>query len=185
MYSASDLKKNLKIEIEGDPCVITDFEFSKPGKGQALYKCRIKNMITGNTFDRTYRSVDKIDEARLQSKTYIYSYREGNHYIFMDAETYDQLPVSPEILGDQEPFLQEDMEVEILLHNARPIEVTLPFFVDMKIEETEPGARGDTATNVTKDATVEGGHVIQVPIFVNEGDTVRIDTRTGGYVSRV
>ncbi len=185
MYTASDLRKGLKIEIDGNPCVIVDFQFVKPGKGQALYRCRIKNLVTNSTFDKTYRSVDKIDKAHMEEKDMIYSHQEGDHYIFMDNDTYEQMIIDGDVLGDQKYFLVEDMEVQVLFHNHRPLEVTLPFFIEKEVTETEPGARGDTATNVLKAARIDNGYEIQVPIFINQGDIVRIDTRTGKYVDRV
>jgi len=185
MYSASDLRKGLKIEIDGEPYEITDFQFMKPGKGQALYRCKMKNMITGNTQDKTYRSVEKVGKPDLMQRDLIYSYMDGDDYIFMDPESYEQTMIAKSVLGDQHYFLIEDMEVKILFFNDLPIEVTLPNFVEKAIVETEPGARGDTATNVTKPAFVDNGYEISVPIFINEGDLVRIDTRTGKYDSRV
>lgn len=185
MFNASDLKKGLKIEIDGDPCVITHFDFMKPGKGQAVYRCKIKNMITGNTFDKSYRSGDKIDKAALLSKGYVYSYMEGDNYVFMDNDTYEQVELTVDLLAEKRFFLKEEMLVEILFHNDLAIDVTLPNFVEKAVVQTEPGARGDTATNVTKPAVVEGGYEIQVPIFINEGDVIKIDTRSGDYSSRV
>lgn len=185
MYSASDLKKGLKIEIDGDPCMITNFEFSKPGKGQALYRCKIKNLITGNTFDKTYRSVDKINRCALLSRDFTYSYIDGDNYVFSDNETYEEAHLNEELLGDLRFFIVDDMVVEILFHNDRALDITLPNFVEMTIAETEPGARGDTATNVMKPAKLANGYEINVPIFINEGDVVRIDTRTGTYADRV
>ena len=185
MYSASDLKKGLKIEIDGDPCVITQFEFSKPGKGQALYRCKIKNLITGNQFDKTYRSVEKINRCSLMSRDFTFSYLDGDAYVFSDNETYEEVRLTEELLGSRKYFIVDDMPVEILFHNDRALEITLPNFVEMVIAETEPGARGDTATNVTKPAKLANGYEIQVPIFINEGDTIRIDTRTGAYADRV
>ncbi len=185
MYSASDLKKGLKIEIDGDPCMITNFEFSKPGKGQALYRCKIKNLITGNTFDKTYRSVEKVNKCALMSRDYTFSYIDGENYVFSDNETYEEVTLNEELLGDLKNFIVDDMEVEILFHNDRALDITLPNFVEMEIAETEPGARGDTATNVMKPAKLTNGYEINVPIFINEGDMIRIDTRNGTYSDRV
>lgn len=185
MYTASDLRKGLKIEIDGQPCVITDFQFVKPGKGQALYRCKIKNLITGSTVDKTFRAVEKIDKPNLEERDLVYSYQDGEQYVFLDSATYEQLPLGADILEDQRFFLVEDMEVQILFHNNNPIEVTLPFFVEKEIVDTEPGARGDTATNVQKPAKIDNGYELQVPIFINQGDRVRIDTRTGKYSDRV
>ena len=156
MYSASDLKR-LKIEIDGDPCVITQFEFSKPGKGQALYRCKIKNLVSGNTFDKTYRSVEKVDKCALVSRDYTFSYIDGDNYVFSDNETYEEVLLSSELLGDRRYFIVDDMVVEILFHNDRALDLTLPNFIELAITETEPGARGDTATNVMKPAKVEMG----------------------------
>lgn len=185
MFSASDLRKGLKIEVDGAPYVITDFQFVKPGKGQALYRCKIKNLITGGTVDKTYRAVEKIDKPNLEERDLIYSYADGEQFVFMDSSTYDQIYIGADILGDQRWFLVEDMEVQILFFNNQPIEVSLPFFVERTIAETEPGVRGDTATNVQKPAKLDNGYELQVPLFINEGDRVRIDTRTGKYADRV
>lgn len=185
MYSASDLRKGLKIEIDGEPYEIVEFQFVKPGKGQALYRCKIKSLITGATLDKTFRAADKIGRPDLEERDMIYSYQEGNHYVFMDAQTYEAIHISAERLGIKRYFLEEDMEVKILFHNQRPIDINLPFFVEKKVARTEPGVRGDTATNVTKPAWLENGYELQVPLFINEGDIIRIDTRTGKYVDRV
>lgn len=185
MYNASDLKKGLKIEIDGDPCVISDFQFSKPGKGQAIYRCKIKNLNTGSSFDRSYRSGDKVDKAALESRDFTYSYLDGNDYVFSDNETYEEVHLTTDQLGDNQYFIVEDMQVEILFHNNKALEVTLPNFVEKVIVETEPGARGDTTTNCLKPAKINDGYEINVPIFINEGDIVRIDTRTGNYADRV
>jgi len=184
MYAASDLRKGLKIEIEGQPYVITDFQFTKPGKGQAIYTCKLKNLINGSTLTKQYRSVEKIDRPTLNNRTLQFSYQDGDSYIFMD-DNYEQIEMSADALGNSRHFLVEDATVEILYHNDRPIEITLPTFVEKDIIYTEPGARGDTATNVLKPAKIEGGYEIQVPLFINQGDTVRIDTRTGEYADRV
>jgi elongation factor P len=184
MYGASDLRKGIKVEIEGQPYAITEFNFVKPGKGQAVYTCKMKNMVTGATLTRNYRSDDKIDEPHLEERKVHFSYAEGDMLIFMDEE-YNQVSIAAELMGDRRLFLKEDMPVEILFHNGRPIDFTLPYFVEKQIIHADPGVRGDTATNVLKPATVEGGYQIQVPLFVNQGDVVRIDTRTGEYVDRV
>jgi elongation factor P len=184
MYSASDLRKGLKVEIEGQPYVITEFNFVKPGKGQALYNCKLKGLITGGTLTKTYRANDRIDQPKLEEKTLQYSYQDGENYVFLDSE-FEQVSLPAEVLGDAKYFLVEDIAVDVLYYNDRPIEVTLPTFVEKEIVETEPGARGDTATNVLKPARIAGGYEIQVPLFVNQGDIVRIDTRTGTYADRV
>ena len=184
MYTSADLRKGLKIEIEGVPYVITEFNFVKPGKGQAVYNCKLRNLVTGSTMTRAYRSNDRMDEPRLEERSLRYSYLDGDHIVFID-ENYEQVNIQTDVFGDKLRFLVADMEVTVLFHNGRPIETTLPYFVEKKIIHAEPGARGDTATNVTKAARIEGDYEIQVPLFVNQGDVVRIDTRTGEYVDRV
>ena len=184
MYSASDLRKGLKIEMDSVPYDIIEYEFYRPGKGQAMYKCRLKNLLMGNTTDRTFRAVDKIGKPDLEERDLVYSYPEGDHYVFMDSRTYEQVTISAEAIGAQKYFLVENIEVSVLFYNERAIQVVLPSFVEKVIAATEPGARGDTATNVTKAAKLDNGYEIQVPLFINQGDKVRIDTRTGKYFDR-
>ncbi len=184
MISVSDLRKGLKIEIDGEPYEVVDFQFVKPGKGQALYRCKIRNLVSGGTIDKTYRAADKIQKPDMHERDLTYSYADGDNFVFMD-ENYEQMLLGHEVIGEQKAFLVEEIEVKVLFHNNRPIEITLPNFIERTIVETEPGARGDTATNVNKSAKVQGGYEIAVPLFVNEGDTVRIDTRTGKYADRV
>jgi elongation factor P len=185
MYSASDLRKGLKIEMDGVPFDIVEYEFYRPGKGQAMYKCRIRNLLNGNVTDKTFREVDAIGEPNLEEREMQYSYNDGEHFVFLENRTYEQITLSQEVLGNQKYFLREDMTVKVLFHNDRPIVVNLPSYVEKLIVSTEPGARGDTATNVTKAAKIDTGYEIRVPLFINEGDLVRIDTRTGAYSERV
>lgn len=185
MYSASDLRKGLKIEMDGVPYEVVEFQFVKPGKGQAMYKCRLKNLLQGNVIDRTFRAVDSIGKPDLEERELAYSYSEGDHYVFMDNDTYEQLTISADVLGEQKYFLTENLEVKALFYKGQPIQVTLPPYVEKKIARTEPGVRGDTATNVTKPAWLDNGYEIAVPLFINEGDIIRIDTRTGKYFDRV
>ena len=186
MYSAADLKKGLKIQIDGDPYVITDFEFCKPGKGTALYRCRLKNMITGSSMDRTFRPVDKVDVPDVEEKEMFYSYNDGENYVFSDAETFEEVQISAEQLGQKTYFLIDDMTCNILFFNVKPIDISLPTFITRTIAETEPGARGDTAsTNVQKPAKLDNGYELMVPLFINQGDLVKVDTRTGLYAERV
>ncbi|MCK5833827.1 elongation factor P [bacterium] len=184
MYSASDLKKGLKIEIDGAPYVITEFTFSKPGKGQSIYNCKLKNMVNGATMSKSYRSNDKMDKPDLEEKSLQFSYKDGDDFVFMN-ENYEQVPILGSVLGPASSFMVEDIAVDVLFHNNRPIEVTLPNFVEKEVIHTEPGARGNTATNVLKPAILDGGFELQVPLFVNEGDIARVDTRTGEYADRV
>ena len=185
MYSASDLRKGLKIELVGVPFEVVEFQFVKPGKGQGMYKCRIKNLLSGNVTDKTFREVDKIDKPDIEERELHYSYPEGDHYVFMDPKTFEQVTIPAEAVGDQKYFLTEDLEVSILFHNGRAILLSLPSYIEQLIASTEPGARGDTATNVLKPAKLANGFEVGVPLFINQGDTIRIDTRTGKYFDRV
>ena len=185
MYESSDLRKGLKIEIDGDPHVIVQFEFVKPGKGQALYKCRLKNMISGSQFDKTYRSGEKFKEANLEEIEMEYLYSDASGYCFMNLGNYEQDFLSEDQVGDALPFLKENTVCNVLMFEKKALGVSLPNFVELTITEAEPWAKGDTAAGSTKPATLETGHVVQVPPFVNEGEKIRIDTRTGQYVERV
>jgi elongation factor P len=185
MYESGDLKKGLKIEIDGEPHVIVQFEFTKPGKGQALYKCKLKNMITGSQFERTYRSDEKFKEANLEEHEMEYLYSDGESYCFMNNSTYEQEFMNAGQVGDAKFFLKENTVCKVLFFDRRPIGLTLPNFVELRIEQSDPWAKGDTAAGSTKPATLETGFIIQVPPFVEEGERVRIDTRTGAYVERV
>jgi len=185
MYDASDLRKGLKIQIDGQPWVITDFDFSKPGKGQAIYNCKMKNMLNGSTMSRSFRSNDRFDKPELNQQPLRFSYAQDTTYIFTD-ENFEEVRVGADVLGKSRFFLADDMECDALIFNNQVIELTLPNFVERKVIACEPGARGNTASGkVTKPATVEGGYELPVPLFVNEGDIVRIDTRTGEYADRV
>ncbi len=185
MFSASDLRKGLKIQIDGQPWIITEFEFCKPGKGTALYRCRMKNMITNIGMEKTYRPTDKIEKPDLSEREMHYSYPDGDSFVFSDAETYEEFHVSKETLGDKAYFLLDNCVCNFVMFNGEPIEITLPTFIEKEIVETEPGARGDTATNVMKPARIDNGYELQVPLFINIGDVVKIDTRTGEYAERV
>lgn len=185
MLSASDLRKGLKVQIDGNPYVVTEFQFSKPGKGQALYRCKMKNMISGNQLVKTYRSNDKFEKADLEEKKMQYLYNQGDEYHFMDTENYEQLFLTIEQLGDNRNFLIDNMEVEVLFYGNNPIDITLPMFVNLEVTKADPWAKGDTSGNDTKPVTVETGYELQVPPFVEEGDKIQIDTRTGDYVTRV
>ena len=181
----SELRKGAKIEIDGQPYIVTVFDFCKPGKGQALYRCKLKNMITGSTLDKTWRSADTVEKPDLSNRDINFSYVDGDMFVFSDSETFDEIRISKDIIGDQKYFLIENAECSILFHGEKPIEVTLPIFIEKLIAKTEPGVRGDTATNTLKPATLDNGWEIQVPLFINQGDMVKIDTRTGQYSERV
>ncbi len=185
MLESGNLKKGLKIEIEGEPYVIIKFDFVKPGKGQSLYKCKLKNMITGAQFDKTYRSGEKFNKADLEENEMEYLYFDGNQYCFMNTTTYEQEFLSDEQVGDAKNLLKENIKCNILFFEQNPIGISLPIFVNLKITKADPWVKGDTASGDSKPATLETGHMIQVPTFIEEGEIVRIDTRTGEYVERV
>lgn len=185
MLESSDLRKGLKMEIDGEPYIIVQFEFSKPGKGQALYKCKLKNMITGAQFDRTFRSGDKFNEANLEEHEMEYLYADGDNYCFMNTVTYAQEFLTEEQVEEARNFLKENTPCTLLFFDEKPIGITLPFFVELQVTKADPWVKGDTASGDTKPATLETGYVLQVPPFIEEGEMVRIDTRTGEYVERV
>lgn len=184
VINAGDLRKGLKLEIDGEPYLIVDFEFTKPGKGQALYRCRLKNLLTGIQFDRTYRSGDRFVEADIEEKEAEYLYKEGKQYHFMVTSTYEQVEMSADQLGDVVNYLTENLKVNMLFFKEKPIGITLPNFVNLRVIKAEPGVKGDTASGATKPVVLETGYELQVPLFIEEGDILKIDTRTGAYVER-
>jgi len=185
MYESNDLRNGLKIEINGDPHVVVQFEFVKPGKGQSLYKCRLKNMISGAQFDETYRSGEKFNKADLEEVKMEYLYFDGDAYCFMNSSNYEQEFMTEDQLGDAKDLLKENTECDVLLFEGRPIGITLPIFIELKVTKSDPWVKGDTASGDSKPATLETGYQLQVPPFVEEGEVLRIDTRTGEYVERV
>jgi len=185
MYSTSDFRKGLKIELDGKPHVIVDFLHVKPGKGGAFVRTKLKNIITGNVIDRTFRSGEKVDIPDIQEKKMQYLYNTEDKFCFMDQETYEQIYLTADQLGENRGFLQEGVIIDVLLHNDQPTGVELPIFVQLVVSETNPGLKGDTASGSSKPATLETGTVIQVPLFIEEGDVLKIDTRTGQYIERV
>jgi elongation factor P len=181
----SELKKNAKLEIDGQPWVVTEFQFVKPGKGQGLYKCKIRNMITGAVIDRTWRSGERLQAADVESRKFEFLYPTGDGFTFMDSSSYEQIELRTELVGDDASFLMDNLPVDILFYNGRAVGLTLPSHVIMEVTECEPGVKGDTATNVTKGATVQTGYHVAVPLFIKVGDKLKIDTRTGEYIERV
>jgi elongation factor P len=181
----SELKKNAKLEIDGQPWVVTDFQFVKPGKGQGLYKCKIRNMITGAVIDRTWRSGERLEAADVESRKYEYLFKTDEGFTFMDNESYEQVELRTELVADDASFLMDNLPVDILFYNGRPVGLTLPSHVTMEVTECEPGVKGDTATNTTKGATLQTGYQVQVPLFIRVGDKLKIDTRDGRYIERV
>jgi len=185
MIDSGDLKKGVKIELDGEPYVLVQFEFTKPGKGQALYKCKLKNMVTGAQFDKTFRSGEKFKQPDLDEQEMEYLYSDGEQYCFMNTSSYEQEFLSTEMVGDAINFLKENTVCSILLFDGTPIGISLPIFINLKVEKTDPWAKGDTASGDSKPATLETGYVLQVPPFIDEGELLKIDTRTGQYVERV
>lgn len=185
MYNCSDLKKGLKLLIDGDPHVIVQYDFTKPGKGQSLYKCKLRNMITGALFDRTYRSGESFEPASLEERDMQYLYQDETGYVFMDKKSYEQITLEENTLGNDKYFLIDNMDVEILMHGECGIGISLPNFVTLRVTQSDPWVKGDTAAGNNKPATVETGYTLQVPSFVEEGILIQIDTRTGDYVTRV
>ncbi len=185
MISAGDFRNGLTFEFEGNVYQVVEFQHVKPGKGAAFVRTKMKNVISGAVVERTFNPTEKVEQARIERKDMEYLYEDGGLYYFMDQETYEQTPLSEEQLGDALKFIMENMTVKILSYKGNVFAVEPPTNVELKVIETEPGVKGNTATNVTKPAKVESGAVITVPMFVNEGDVIRIDTRTGEYLARV
>ena len=185
MYTSADLRKGLKITIDNEPYVITAFDFAKPGKGQALYRTKMKNMITGATLDRTYRSGETFEPASLEDRKMQYLYREDDHFCFMDNETFEQYHVNEDAVGDAKNYLIDNLPVEVLLFREKAIGVDVPNFVNLRVVQTDPWVKGDTSGSDSKPATVETGYVLRVPPFIEEGELIVIDTRTGEYSTRV
>jgi len=186
MYNASDLRKGLKIKLDHEPYIITEFNFMKPGKGQALYRCKLRNMVTGNQFERTFRQADTFEPADLREKKMLYLYsEEGGKYYFMDSESYEQVFLSADQIGEAKNYLIDNTEVEILFFEDKPLEVSLPNFVDLIVVKAEPWAKGDSVSGNTKPVTLQTGYQLQVPPFIEEGEKIRVDTRSGQYLTRV
>jgi elongation factor P len=185
MYSTADFKKGLKIEIDETPYVIVDFLHVKPGKGGAFVRTKLKNLLTGRVLDQTFRSGEKVKRPDLMEREMQYLYREDDNFYMMDNETFEQIIITADQMGEATLYLTENLNVKALFFNQQPVAVELPTFVELEVAETEPGVRGDTATGGNKPATLETGATIQVPLFINEGDRVKVDTRTGEYMERV
>ena len=186
MASTADFRNGMVIEIDGDLWAITYFQHVKPGKGGAFVRTKLKIVLTGAVVDKTYRAGEKVNDVRLERRPVNYSYTDGTLYYFMDANTYEMIPIAGDMLGeDQLRFLKENMECEGLVHDGRVISVELPQFVELVVTQTDPGHKGDTAQGATKPAKLETGAVINVPLFVEEGDVLKIDRREEKYLSRV
>jgi elongation factor P len=185
MYETSDIRKNVKLKIDGNPYVVVDFQFVKPGKGQAFTRVKMKNMITGNVLERTYKSGERLEKADMEERQMTYLYPEGDDYVFMDSQNYDQVRLSAEQLGENKFYLLDNLPVSVLFYDGTPIGVTPPIFIELQVVETEPGFKGDTSGNVQKPCKLTTGLETTVPLFVNQGEWIKVDTRTGEYVERV
>lgn len=184
MISASEFRNGVTFEMDGQVVQVVEFQHVKPGKGAAFVRTKFKNVITGAVVERSFNPTAKFPTAFVERKTMQYSYNDGELYYFMDLETYEQVPINASILGDNFKFVKEEMECTVLSYKGKVFGVEPPFFVELEVTETDPGFKGDTATNATKPATVETGAEIKVPLFIEQGDKIKIDTRTGEYMER-
>lgn len=185
MISAGDFKNGLTIEIDGNVCQIIDFQHVKPGKGAAFVRTKYKNVKSGGVVEKSFRPTEKFPQARIERKDMQYLYSDGDLFYFMDVETFDQIALNDEVIGDSLKFVRENDMVKMISHNGDIFAVEPPLFVELEVTECEPGEKGNTATGATKPCTVETGATVYVPLFVNLGDVLKIDTRTGEYLSRV
>ena len=185
MVSAGDFRNGITLEIDGQVMQVMEFQHVKPGKGAAFVRTKLRNVIDGGVVERTFRPTEKFPQARIDRIDMQYLYKDGDLYNFMNVETYDQIAINSDIVGDSMKFVKENENVKVLSYNGSVFAIEPPLFVELEVTETEPGLKGNTATGATKPATVETGAQIMVPLFVNTGDKLKIDTRTGEYLSRV
>ncbi len=181
----SQFRNGLKIELDGEPFTIVFFQHVKPGKGGAFVRTKVRNLRNGKMLERRFRAGERVELADVEERRMQYLYPDGDQLVFMDTESYEQIPFTAEQVGDARKFLKENLDVDVVFWRSQPISVELPAFITAAITHCEPGIKGDTASNVTKPATLETGAVVQVPLFVKEGETIRVDTRSGEYVERV
>ena len=184
MYETSDIRKGLKVLMDGNPFTVIEFQFVKPGKGTAFTRTKFKNLLTGGVVEKNIRSGEKLEPANVEERSMQYLYKEGEDFVFMDGSNYEQVGISGDIVGKNHDLLSDNLECTVLFFNERPVDVSLPNFIYSHVIHTEPGARGDSTGNVQKPATIESGAEIGVPLFINEGDYLKIDTRTRSYVER-
>jgi elongation factor P len=185
MYDTSDIRKGLKVLLDGNPYNVVEFQFIKPGKGAAFTRTKFKNLLTGAVIERNIRSGEKLEPANVEEKNMQYLYKEGEDLVFMDEKSFEQVSVRADMIGDAVGLMKDNLGCTVLFFNERPVDVSLPTFVLLEVTASEPGVRGDTSGNVTKQATVETGATVAVPLFINIGDLLKIDTRTLEYVERV
>jgi elongation factor P len=181
----SQFRNGLKIEVDGNPFVITYFQHVKPGKGGAFVRTKVKNLLNGKVLERTFRSGEKVGEPDINEQKMQYLYDDGESLVFMDTASYDQIPIAGDVVGEQRLFLQENAEVEVLFYKGAAVNIEIPQFVEAEVTKSDPGLKGDTSSGATKPATIETGATVLVPLFIKEGDRIRVDTRTREYVERV
>ena len=181
----SRFRNGLKLDLDGQPFVITYFQHVKPGKGGAFVRTKLKNLLTGRVIDKTFRSGEKAEEADVDEKYMQYLYQDSEGRIFMDRDSFDQAPIGEDVLGDAVYFLLEGMEVEVLFWKGKPVNIQIPNYIEAEVTKSDPGVKGDTSSGATKPATLETGLTLNVPLFIEEGDVLRVDTRTGEYSERV
>ncbi len=184
MLSTTDFKRGLKIEMDNTPYEIIESQHYKPGKGGAIVRTKLRNLLTGRVVENTFRSGEKVEKPDLETRAMQYLYREGAEYVFMDMTTYEQINVTEEQTGGKGGYLKEASEAKVLLYNGRPLDIDIPPSVILEVTDTEPGAKGDTVSNVNKPAVVETGITVNVPLFINTGDHIKVDTRSGEYLGR-
>jgi elongation factor P len=180
----SDIRKGVKMMYEGQPYIVVEFQFVKPGKGQAFTRTKMRNLLTGATLERNIRSGEKFEPADVEDRTLQYIYPEGDAYVFMNSVSGDQITVQKDVVGDAADFLIDGIDVQITIYKGNPVSVSLPPHIVVQVTETEPGVKGDTATNVTKPAKISTGASVGVPLFINEGEWIKVDTRTRSYLER-
>jgi elongation factor P len=183
--STADFRNGLVLDMDGSLMRIVEFQHVKPGKGAAFVRTKLKNVETGQVVDKTFRAGEKVEEAVLEHRKMHFLYKDGDNNIFMDSETYEQVTVPPEVVGEAASFLVENQDLSVFMRNGKAVVIELPAAVRLKVAKAEPGMKGDTSSGATKPVTVETGLVLQAPLFVNEGDTLKVDTRTGRYIERV
>ncbi len=181
----AQFRNGLKLEIDSQPFTITYFQHVKPGKGGAFVRTKLKNLLNGKTVDRTFRSGEKLDEADITENSMQYLYQDTSGRIFMDSESYDQIPIGDDVLGRAVDFLLENMEVQVLFWKGNPVNIQLPNYIEARVTKSDPGLKGDTSSGASKPATLETGATLNVPLFIEEGDLIRVDTRNGEYSERV
>jgi elongation factor P len=184
-YQTSDFRNGLKVEIDGQPYIVVYFQFVKPGKGTAFTRSKLKNMITGNVLERTYRTGETLKAADVEDRNMMYMYDEDDMAVFMDNETFEQIHITLDSIEDERPYLTENLEVDVLFFRERPVTIALPNFIEAEITYCEPGVKGNTATGANKPATLSCGATVNVPLFVEQNEWIKVDTRTKEYVSRV